>query len=140
MAFRAANLDSALSPWNAQNGFALLAAVIAVRFPLGPAALVKGEFGFYPARKAQVRIPFRSAPADIFGVATNKGPDPQSQSNQIQQAQPRQEGEQQLLTLLSTLGIINAGQSDAVGAVVSAVLQLLIAFGVLNNPTSKNTF
>ena len=46
----------------------------------------------------------------------------------------------QLLTLLSTLGIINAGQSDAVGAVVSAVLQLLIAFGVLNNPTSKNTF
>ena len=46
----------------------------------------------------------------------------------------------QLLTLLSTLGVINAGQSDAVGAVVSAVLQLLIAFGVLNNPTSKNTF
>ena len=46
----------------------------------------------------------------------------------------------QLLTLLSTLGRINAGQSDAVGAVVTAVLQLLIAFGVLNNPTSKNTF
>ena len=46
----------------------------------------------------------------------------------------------QLLTLLSTLGVINAGQSDAVGAVVTAVLQLLIAFGVLNNPTSKNTF
>ena len=46
----------------------------------------------------------------------------------------------QLLTLLSTLGVFNAGQSDAVGAVVAAVLQLLIAFGVLNNPTSKNTF
>ena len=46
----------------------------------------------------------------------------------------------QLLTLLSTLGVISAGQSDAVGAVVSAVLQLLIAFGVLNNPTSKNSF
>ena len=46
----------------------------------------------------------------------------------------------QLLTLLSTLGVINAGQSDAVGAVVTAVLQLLIAFGVLNNPTSKDTF
>ena len=46
----------------------------------------------------------------------------------------------QLLTLLSTLGVINTGQSDAVGAVVTAVLQLLIAFGVLNNPTSKNTF
>ena len=28
----------------------------------------------------------------------------------------------QLLTLLSTLGVINAGQSDAVGAVVTAVL------------------
>ena len=46
----------------------------------------------------------------------------------------------QLVTLLSTLGVISAGQSDAVGAVVSAVLQLLIAFGVLNNPTSKNSF
>ena len=46
----------------------------------------------------------------------------------------------QLLTLLPTLGVISAGQSDAVGAVVSAVLQLLIAFGVLNNPTSKNSF
>ena len=46
----------------------------------------------------------------------------------------------QQLTILSTLGVINAGQSDAVGAVVTAVLQLLIAFGVLNNPTSKNTF
>ena len=46
----------------------------------------------------------------------------------------------QLLTILSTLGVISAGQSDAVGAVVTAVLQLLIAFGVLNNPTSKNTF
>ena len=46
----------------------------------------------------------------------------------------------QLLTILSTLGVISAGQSDAVGAVVSAVLQLLISFGVLNNPTSKDTF
>ena len=46
----------------------------------------------------------------------------------------------QALTILSTLGLLSTGQSDAVGAVVSAVLQLLIAFGVLNNPTSKNTF
>ena len=44
------------------------------------------------------------------------------------------------LTILSTLGLLSTGQSDAVGAVVSAVLQLLSAFGVLNNPTSKNTF
>ena len=46
----------------------------------------------------------------------------------------------QALTILSTLGLLSTGQSDAVGAVVSAVLQLLIAFGVLNNPTSKTTF
>lgn len=46
----------------------------------------------------------------------------------------------QVLTILSTLGLLSTGQSDAVGTVVSAVLQLLIAFGVLNNPTSKNTF
>lgn len=46
----------------------------------------------------------------------------------------------QALTILSTLGLLSTGQSDAVSAVVSAVLQLLIAFGVLNNPTSKNTF
>lgn len=43
----------------------------------------------------------------------------------------------QLLSMLVLLGVIDTGLSDAIEGVVGAVLQLLAAFGVLNNPTNK---
>lgn len=44
----------------------------------------------------------------------------------------------QVLSLLVVLGAIDTGLSEAIEAVLVAVLQLLTAFGVLNNPTNKN--
>lgn len=44
----------------------------------------------------------------------------------------------QLLSMLVLLGVIDTGMSEAIDGVVGAVLQLLAAFGVLNNPTNKN--
>ena len=46
----------------------------------------------------------------------------------------------QLLSILVLAGVINTGVSDAIEAVVVAVLELLTTFGVLNNPTSKQNF
>lgn len=46
----------------------------------------------------------------------------------------------QVLAILLALGVIDAGQSDAVNAVVTAVLQLMVVFGVLNNPTDPVGF
>ena len=46
----------------------------------------------------------------------------------------------QVLSLLVILGVIDAGQSDVLNAVIIAVCEGLTAFGILNNPTSKNTF
>lgn len=46
----------------------------------------------------------------------------------------------QVLALLVTVGVIDTGVSEAVEAVFAAVLNLLGVFGILNNPTSKNTF
>jgi uncharacterized membrane protein len=46
----------------------------------------------------------------------------------------------QVLALLTVLDVINLTQSDAVNGVVAAVLQALVAFGVLNNPTDKTGF
>ena len=46
----------------------------------------------------------------------------------------------QLLSILVLAGVINTGVSEAIEAVVVAVLELLTTFGVLNNPTSKKTF
>ncbi|MBQ8312607.1 MAG: holin [Clostridia bacterium] len=46
----------------------------------------------------------------------------------------------QVLVILVTLGVIDTGLSEAITAVVTSVLQLLVAFGVLNNPTSKSHF
>lgn len=44
----------------------------------------------------------------------------------------------QLLSMLVLVGAIDTGVSEAVEAVIAAVLQLLAAFGVLNNPTNPN--
>lgn len=46
----------------------------------------------------------------------------------------------QLLALLVTLGVIDTGLSESLNGLVASILQLLVAFGVLNNPTSKSTF
>jgi ABC-type enterochelin transport system permease subunit len=46
----------------------------------------------------------------------------------------------QILALLVTLGVINVGESSAIEAVVVAVLELLTAFGILNNPKDKSNF
>lgn len=44
----------------------------------------------------------------------------------------------QALALLVVLGVIDTGLSEAIEAVVVAVLELLTAFGVLNNPTNPS--
>jgi uncharacterized membrane protein len=46
----------------------------------------------------------------------------------------------QVLALLMTLGVISTGVSEAIDSLVASLLQLLVAFGVLNNPTSKTSF
>ncbi len=46
----------------------------------------------------------------------------------------------QLLSILVLLEVINPTQNETINAVVGAVLQMLTAFGVLNNPTDKNAF
>lgn len=45
----------------------------------------------------------------------------------------------QILTILIVLDVINVDQQETINQVVAAVLQLLIAFGVINNPTTKDT-
>jgi len=44
----------------------------------------------------------------------------------------------QILTVLIVLDVINVAQQETINQVVAAVLQLLIAFGVINNPTTQD--
>lgn len=44
----------------------------------------------------------------------------------------------QLLVILVTLGVIDTGMSESIEAVVTSLLQLLVTFGVLNNPTNRS--
>ena len=46
----------------------------------------------------------------------------------------------QILTILIVLDVINVAQQESINQVVAAVLQLLIAFGVLNNPRDAGNF
>lgn len=46
----------------------------------------------------------------------------------------------QILSILIVLDVINVAQQESINQVVAAVLQLLIAFGVLNNPTTPDKF
>ena len=46
----------------------------------------------------------------------------------------------QILTVLIVLDVINVAQQETINQVVAAVLQLLIAFGVVNNPTTQDKF
>jgi len=46
----------------------------------------------------------------------------------------------QILTVLIVLDVINVAQQETINQVVAAVLQLLIAFGVINNPRDAENF
>lgn len=46
----------------------------------------------------------------------------------------------QVLALLVTLGVIDTGLSTTINGVITAVLELLVAFGVVNNPTNAEGF
>ena len=46
----------------------------------------------------------------------------------------------QILSILVMLGVIDTGMSEALNALVVAVLEALTVFGVLNNPTDKQHF
>ena len=43
----------------------------------------------------------------------------------------------QVLSVLVLLGLVDISQSDTINGLIVAVLQLLVALGVLNNPTDK---
>lgn len=44
----------------------------------------------------------------------------------------------QMLSMLVLLGVIDTAMSEAIEGVLVALLQLLVAFGVLNNPTNPS--
>ena len=46
----------------------------------------------------------------------------------------------QILSILVLMEVINPTQSETINGVVVAVLQLLVAFGVLNNPRDAGNF
>lgn len=45
----------------------------------------------------------------------------------------------QVLSLLIALGVIDTGMSETINQILSGILELLVLFGVLNNPTSKES-
>lgn len=46
----------------------------------------------------------------------------------------------QILSILIIMDVINVAQQEAVNQVVAAVLQLLVAVGILNNPVNPEGF
>ena len=46
----------------------------------------------------------------------------------------------QLLSILLAIGVIDIGQSSIVNTIAAAILEILTIFGILNNPTSKDSF
>ena len=46
----------------------------------------------------------------------------------------------QLLAILVTVGVVDTGLSDTLNGLIVSVLQALVAFGVLNNPTDGQAF
>ena len=45
----------------------------------------------------------------------------------------------QVLSLLIALGLIDTGCSELMETVLVSICEIFVAFGILNNPTSKNT-
>lgn len=46
----------------------------------------------------------------------------------------------QILSMLVITGVIDAGQSDSITGIVTALLEAFTVFGLLNNPTNKDGF
>lgn len=46
----------------------------------------------------------------------------------------------QILSILVLTGVIGAEWNTAISGIVTAVLEAFTIFGLLNNPSSKNTF
>ena len=46
----------------------------------------------------------------------------------------------QILAVLVLTGVIDAGQSNVITGIVTAVLEAMTVFGFLNNPTDKTGF
>lgn len=46
----------------------------------------------------------------------------------------------QLVSMLIVLGVIDIGMGEAVNTVAASVCELLVLFGVLNNPTDGGSF
>ena len=46
----------------------------------------------------------------------------------------------QVLSLLMVLGVLDTGMSQTIERTVCILLELLVTFGILNNPTSKGAF
>jgi len=46
----------------------------------------------------------------------------------------------QLMVILQVTGALEISQIELVNTVVMAILQVLVLFGVLNNPTDKSNF
>ena len=45
----------------------------------------------------------------------------------------------QILSILIALGLIDTGCSELMENILVSVCELFVVFGILNNPTSKNT-
>lgn len=46
----------------------------------------------------------------------------------------------QLLSILIVLEVITPSESDVINTLLAALLELLVTFGVLNNPTDEKNF
>lgn len=46
----------------------------------------------------------------------------------------------QILSILIIMNVINVAQQEAINQIVAGALQLLVVFGVLNDPTSPDRF
>jgi phi LC3 family holin len=46
----------------------------------------------------------------------------------------------QIMAILLALGVIDVSQNEIINTIVASVLQLLVLFGVLNNPTDGSSF
>ena len=45
----------------------------------------------------------------------------------------------QIISMLIALGVIDTGCSEIIETILISVCELFVAFGILNNPTSKET-
>jgi uncharacterized membrane protein len=46
----------------------------------------------------------------------------------------------QILSILILTGVISPEMNNTIKLIISSVLEMLVLFGVLNNPTNKNGF